>query len=246
MPINQSYIYPVSSYHTDANGQLFIHQLLNFLQDAAHQHADGLGFGQMQLMPHNLFWVLSRLSIEISGMPESGDELVLSTWVKSHRGSVSEREFSISINNKDTVKASSLWFCLSGDSHRPTKLPEVYSRLMKARDKHAVAGGTQKVREPDAGFHGSSGTITYAVNSDIDMAKHVNNATYVRWLIDELPPEFLQAKKLSRMDINYLGECFLGEEVFSKHFHQAENDFIHVSRNRLTGKVLLRAFSQWK
>ena len=65
----QTYTYKIRSYHTDADGRLFVHQLLNFLQDAAHNHADGFGFGQMQLAEANLVWVLSRLTIEIDSLP---------------------------------------------------------------------------------------------------------------------------------------------------------------------------------
>lgn len=234
----QTYTYTIRSYQTDDTGHLFIQQLFNLLQDAAHKHADGIGFGQRQLEKHNLFWVLSRLSLEIVKIPNVGDEVYLSTWVKSIRGAVSEREFSISIGDQIIINASSLWFSLSGENHKPTRLPTTYSDLMIINDEYAHKGGSVKVIEDVADNKQSSGQNLVVQHSDIDMVEHVNNATYVRWIMDELFDKTSPKKQLVGMDINYLGECFHGETVKVYHLLKNESSLSHEVANEVTGKVI--------
>ena len=242
----QTYRYTIRSYQTDDKGQLFIHQLFNLLQDAAHKHADGIGFGQRQLVEENLFWVLSRLSLEIVKIPKVGDDVHLSTWVKSIRGAVSEREFSISIGDEIIINASSLWFSLSGENHKPTRLPTTYSDLMIINDEYAHDGGSVKVIEDINENNQSSGQKLTVQHSDIDMVEHVNNATYVRWIMDELYDQPPLNKQLVSLHINYLGECFHGETVNVYHLLKNVTSISHEVANEATGKVICRANTKWQ
>jgi medium-chain acyl-[acyl-carrier-protein] hydrolase len=242
----QSYTYTIRSYQTDTSGQIFIHQLFNLLQDAAHKHADGIGFGQRQLVEQNLFWVLSRLSVEIVKLPQVGDEVHLSTWVKSIRGAVSEREFSISIGDETIINASSLWFSLSGDNHKPIRLPSSYSGLMIINDVYALEGGSVKALADENSNQRSNSQKIIVKHSDIDMVEHVNNATYVRWIMDELFKEPQFNKQLISLDINYLGECFLGETVDVYHRVKTDTNLSHEVVNNDHGKVICRANTVWQ
>ena len=241
----QKYTYKISSFHTDASSRLFVHQMLNFFQDAAHNHADGFGFGQKQLVNHDLFWVLSRLTIEILSLPKLGDEIELSTWVKSIRGSISEREFSISLDGQVLVNASSLWFCLSGQSHKPARLPDEYTNLMDINNTYATRSGSEKVVE-DAERDRSRGIHVTAHYSDIDMVDHVNNATYARWMMDEIPVHYQQRNTINKLNINYLGECFVGDQVKVIHTEVSGSNLLHQVLNSDGDEVICRAYSSWE
>ena len=241
----KTYNYTVRSYHTDAAGRLFVHQLFNFLQDAAHKHADGLGFGQQQLVTENLFWVLSRLSISIAGLPGQGDELVLSTWVKSVRGAISEREFLLTGNDQVLVRASSLWFCLAGDSHKPVRLPAHYARLMNIHAEYATGNGTRKVARPETPIAPGKGMPVVARYADIDMVDHINNATYVRWLMDEVAGSN-QVQGIKSLHINYLDEGFLGDGFRVAHTITSPGTLVHEVFRERPDKVICRAMTTWQ
>jgi medium-chain acyl-[acyl-carrier-protein] hydrolase len=240
-----TYTYKISSYHTDDSGHLFIYQLFNFLQDAAHNHADGGGYGQKQLVDHDLFWVLSRLTIEISSLPKHGDEISLSTWVKSIRGAISEREFSISHNGQILINASSLWFSVAGESHKPARLQEKYSDMMILNNTYATTSGSEKVVGEGSQRTKSEGAHVTARYSDIDMVDHVNNATYVRWMMDEIPRTYQQKKSIKKLSINYLGECFMGDELKVNHSKEREILLDHEVLNQSSNIVICRAQSEW-
>lgn len=239
------YSYNIRSYHIDSSSRLHVHHLLNFLQDAAHQHADGLGFGQSQLSKINLFWVLSPLSIEISELPGQGDEIELSTWVKSIRGSVSEREFSISTNGKLLVNASSLWFCISGETHKPAQVPKEYVTKMTVNNLFATKLGAIKVELPQQDAKSSTGKVVRAEFSDIDMVDHVNNATYARWILDEIPTDYHQNKGLKKLTINYLGEVFLDDNIRVVHKFWGSNNLLHEIISIKTNDIICLAITTW-
>ncbi len=242
----QTYTYKISAFQTDASGQLFVYQLLNLLQDAAHMHADGFGFGQKQLVRHDLFWVLSRLTIEILSLPEHGDKIILSTWVKSIRGTISEREFSVARGDESLINASSLWFCLSSLTNKPARLPGEYGNLMEIEDAYATANGSEKVISSEKQPESSNGTSMTARYSDIDMVDHVNNATYMRWMMDEIPESYHQHKTLVKLNINYLGQAFLGEEVGVSHSLIQQSNLLHEITNSGSKEVICRAQSIWQ
>ena len=245
MPAKKSFTYPIRSYHADANGRLFVHQLFNFLQDTAHQHADGLGFGHQQLIEQDLFWVLSRLTIEVTSLPVQGDEIQLTTWVKSIRGSVSEREFILSLNDQVLVKASSLWFCLSAKTHKPTRVPAEYLSLMVPDDNYATSGGTEKIVTAAKEHERETGNLVTARYSDTDMVNHVNNAVYIRWALDCFDVEHFNSHYLTGLSVNYLNECFAGEELRVYWWQLTADDFIHELVNEGKGEIICRVKTIW-
>jgi acyl-ACP thioesterase len=241
----QTYTYKIRSYHTGASGKLFIHQVLNFLQDAAHNHADGTGFGQKQLAEQNLVWVLSRMVIEINFLPKRGDSLVLSTWVKSIRGSISEREFSIKRGQEVLIEASSLWFCLSAVTNKPVRLPADFKKLMAPHQVYATKEGTGKIVDASGSTELQIGKTFVARFSDIDIVDHVNNATYVRWVVDELWASDTTKMNIKKIMINYLGQCFLGDKVKVSHDHRSDSVLTHTVVNLKTNLRICRMQSEW-
>ena len=245
MPVIKSYYYPIRSYHTDVHGRLFIHQLFNFLQDAAHLHADGLGFGQQQLVADDLLWVLSRLSIDILSLPLNGQEIEVQTWVKSIRSSISEREFCVKRSGDTIINASSLWFCLSGKTHKPARVPPEYLELMTIHDCYATLAGAEKaVNERAQSAPGNSSEIT-ARYSDTDMSKHVNNAVYMRWALDAFSPDHFAHYQLKGLTINYLNETFLDDTVIIKYWQISDCEIFHELVNASDNSLICRINTKW-
>jgi medium-chain acyl-[acyl-carrier-protein] hydrolase len=220
------YKYLIRSYQTDSNRRLFIHQLFNLLQDVAHRHADGLGFGMPQLLDQGLFWVLSRLTVQIERLPKHEDEVIISTWVKGSSGVKSEREFTIALNDQIIIRASSLWFCLAAANHRPVAIPETLIIRMQPHDVYGVNDGAKKLSALPKDEPMTEGMHIEAQDSDIDMVKHVNNAVYVRWIIDETRRTYPSAA-IKELTINYLNEAYRGEQVVVSHIKEQEDVLAH-------------------
>ena len=245
MPVIESYSYPIRSYHTDVHGRLFTHQLLNFLQDAAHLHADGLGFGHEQLVNDDLLWVLSRLSIDIQRLPLNGQEVEVQTWVKSIRGSISEREFCVKRAGDTIINASSVWVCLSGKTHKPARLPPEYLDLMTTHDLYATLTGAEKAVNETAQSEAINSSEITARYSDTDMVKHVNNAVYMRWALDAFRPDHFGHYQLKGLTINYLNETLLDSTVVIKYWQISNYEFFHEIVDASDNSLICRIKTSW-
>ena len=125
-------------------------------------------------------------------------------------------------------------------------MPEEYCNLMVIKDSYATTNGSEKVAEQTAESNRSEGINVTARYSDIDMVVHVNNATYARWMMDEIPVELQQPNSLKKMNINYLGECFLGDKVKVYHTVINKSNLLHEVVDSNGDKLICLMHSIWE
>jgi medium-chain acyl-[acyl-carrier-protein] hydrolase len=77
-------------------------------------------------------------------------------------------------------------------------------------DDHAISSFPGKLAMPADLDHTDSRLARY---SDLDVNKHVNNARYVDWLFDALPPRVASPVPFSRLNVQFTGEARGGEEL---------------------------------
>jgi hypothetical protein len=51
---------------------------------------------------------------------------------------------------------------------------------------------------------------------DLDMNRHVNNASYLRWILEDVPSHVCEGAFACGVDIEYRAECGYGDEVVSR------------------------------
>ena len=66
--------YSISFYGVDTKNEVFLPTLWSLMQETAWHHADHLRVGYSDLVEHQYFWVLSRLSIQMEEYPRWGIE----------------------------------------------------------------------------------------------------------------------------------------------------------------------------
>lgn len=115
--------FEVSSADTDMFARLRLSAMANMLIQSAINSADILGFGFNGLREHNLFWVLSRLVIEIQKPLMWYDKQWVETWPKDLERILYLRDFLIR-DGKDNVvaKATSGWLAIDLKSKRPKQI----------------------------------------------------------------------------------------------------------------------------
>ena len=241
----RGYKYNIMVHEVGSTGKIGLNHLFNYLQDAAHCDALGLGFGYPQMLKHDRLWVLSRMSLIIDDLPSSDDEIEVRTWVKSVNGPGSEREFSVRANNKEIVRASSFWFCLSASEHKPARIPMENKLKALINDQYSVDGGAKKIKPGAFDSKRATKNIIRVKYSDVDMVNHVNNASYVRWVMDEAMEDY-SANLPGLFTINYLGEVHHGDSVEVAQQESHEGTLFHEITKADTGKVVCRTETVWK
>jgi len=183
--------------------------LVSFLIVAATRSADELGFGYEFLSRHHLYWVLSRMTIEICRPLLWGDKAVVITWPKDVDGLLYLRDFEVKDQNGEMVaRATSGWLAIDMDSKRPRKVEDKFSYMFdQMKDKHSL---DRKPERLSAVAEGGKADIK-STWFDFDLNKHVTSSRYIDWMVDNLPTDVLINRYPVSLSVNYLKETMLGE-----------------------------------
>lgn len=205
--------YPRHS-EVDGNGFVKIKSILDYLQEAAANHADNLGCGMRYLLANNKMWVLSRIKLHFSDKLKLGDKFTVKTYPMNFKKLFAAREFAIlDSQNKLIAAGSSFWLLIAADTMRPLRpaenlppfpdnsnQPEFYREIDKInadddlRDKHTVF-------------------CSCIHDSQIDLNHHLNNAEYAAMIHDALAEIIHHTPYFSELQINFIAATKSGEKL---------------------------------
>lgn len=202
--------FEIASYHMDPFGFLKLSSLFELLQDAASRDAARKGFGYHELMKNKRYWVLLRALIRVNRLPRWEEQVSFQTWPKESTGAVAFRDFVLEDGTGGSLlQATSTWSQLHAESRRPVRI-EVGSDYHPVTTRHAITERAGKVSLP-ASMHWSDPLVVQY--SHIDVNKHINNARYLEWVLNELPFEWLEKNSVSEVEVNFLSEGMLGDPL---------------------------------
>lgn len=232
------YSFNVTTADCDMNARLRPGGLVNYLVLAAINSADTLGFGYTGLRGQQLFWVLSRMTVEIYKPLKWYDTAVVETWPKDVNGLLYLRDFVVK-NQHDEIaaKCTSGWLAIDIQSKRPRKVEEKFGYIFdRMKERHALKQLPEKLGPVTTGK-------SYEVKStwfDLDVNKHVTSSRYADWMVDTLPMDFLRNHYPTRLSINYLKETMHGETISLMQSSTPENQFLFEGINRASDSVKCR------
>ena len=216
--------YKVTSADTDMNSRIRLGALANLLIQSAVNSADTLEAGFGGLRQQKLFWVLSRMTIEINKMPAWYQSGEIETWPKDVKKILYLRDFIVRGQEHEIIaKATSGWLAVDVDTKTPRTFQGGQSSFFdKLKDRHALSYSPEKLF-PVGGGEIKEIKTTYF---DIDVNAHVTSSRYLDWMMDTFPVEFHQQHVPVKVSINYLNETRLGETI-------------KLSKNTTDGKIFV-------
>lgn len=203
--------FKITSAETDMEGRISLGSLVNLLIQSATQSADNLGFGFDSLKKHHLFWVFSRLTIEIFQPAKWNDEIIIETWPKDIIGLLYTRDFMLRDEQNNIIaKATTAWLPIDLETKRPKRKDSFDSDFFTyLKEKHAI-------KEPPEKLPVLKDGDSFEVNStyfDIDFNKHVTSTRYIDWMMDTFSTDFHKDNYPKGLSINYLKEIMPGEKI---------------------------------
>lgn len=202
----------ITSADADLLGRLRPGALENLFIQAAIRSADQLGFGFAGLRQQKLFWVLSRITMEIQASPQWPSTITIETWPKDVQGLLYLRDF-IARDDEGNVfaLATSAWLAIDLDRKRPTTVSgrseNYFSQL---RDRSALRQAPDKLAAPQHPVHFREISTAY---SDYDLNKHVTATRYLDFMCNVLPLDFWLDHYPRSISINYQRETLAGETL---------------------------------
>jgi acyl-ACP thioesterase len=239
--------YTVHTYETDARGVARPVALLNYLQDSAGEHAGRLGLSVVDLFKRGLTWVLSRYHVVIHRYPALGARLEVTTWPSGKRGRFATRDFEVAdAGGGPVLSATSSWMVLDLASKQTLKVEDVvgpaYAIERRAVDDPFASLPVLSASDAEARFRVEA--------SHLDWNRHVNNAVYVQWALESVPPDVLFGRRPLDLEVSYRAEALYGDEILAAVQRVPDPGpgpaFLHRISNAATATELARLRTRWE
>jgi medium-chain acyl-[acyl-carrier-protein] hydrolase len=203
--------FKITSADTDMHARIRLGSYVNLLIQSAIDSADSLGFGYGGIRQQNLFWVLSRLTLEIIRPLKWYETVEVETWPKNVERILYLRDFIIRDDDRNIIgKATSGWLAVDIETKNLKKIDGIHSGyFIHLKDKHAIPAPPEKLFPVNEGesFEIRSGYY------DADLNKHVTTTRYVDWMMDTLPVEFHRENYPRRLSLNIMKETMPGDTI---------------------------------
>ena len=83
---------------------------------------------------------------------------------------------------------------------------------------------------------------------DLDINQHVNNVSFVEWMVESIPARVLNSSVPAEVEINFLAEAFYEERLLAAcHSQDSDNtQFLHSIIRQKDRQELVRARTIWR
>ncbi len=238
LSLSQINKFKITSADTDIKGRLKVSSLENYLIQSAINSASKLGFGFNDLQRNSLFWVLSRISIEIYRPVLWDEDITIETWPKNLEKILYLRDFIVRDSaNKIIAKSTSGWLAIDSNSKRPKKIDAIKPKVFYIlKDKHALEETPPKISSVKKGDIFEVKTLF----SDIDLNGHLTSTRYLDKMTDTFPTDFLIKNYPKQISINYIKETIPEEIIEITREQNSEKSFTFEGKNLSNNAISFR------
>lgn len=238
----------VHTYEVDFRAKALPVTLLNYLQDAAGDHAALLGFSVFDLLKIKKTWLLSRYHIRVERYPGIGEEITVTTWPSGAQGIFAIRDFEMADKDGKLIAvATSSWVFWDNQAKQPARLDERL-RSEVVFEKRAV----DDPFEPLPTFSAPDRELGSRVEmQDIDFNNHVNYSVYIQWALETVPEDTQRSCVPAEVEVSYRAEAFYGDDIVSR-LKKGDTDaaggttFLHGIYHKTKETELARLRTVWK
>lgn len=231
--------FKVTSADTDMFARLRLSAAVNFLIQSAINSADSLGFGYGGIRQQNLFWVLSRMTLELYRPLKWYEKAEVETWPKNIERILYLRDFVLRDEKREiTGRATSGWLAVDLETKKLGKIDGIHTEYFAhLKNRHAIAEPPAKLFPVNDG----ESTEIQSGYFDIDLNGHVTTTRYVDWMMETFPLEFHRNNYPVKLSLNMMKETMPGEKVRLTKNREGDSRFLFEGRKPDTGANIFRA-----
>ena len=216
---------------------------ISYVQDAFARFTTSKKMAAFDMMPRNLYWIVSEFNIDfLSYLPYWSEEIEAEIWFSEVSKLKFYTDFNIFYRGKIFAKGDALWFLIDKNSKRPYKTDEFLDRIeicseytLGAHKKFILPEADKKVIE-----------FIHKNNlSDIDFNNHVNNKSYINLAEMTSTKEFKRTHTIKQLRIKFNRETFL-DDVLSCTAYSAKEPGTYIHKIEKDGVSVCDITSSWE
>lgn len=203
--------YRIDYSYLDKNMKLRINECFNLAQNSSTEYFKKFdGDNIFVKEKYNAVWVASKIKIHIYKNPTWLDILKGESFTSLIKPIRIETETKFTNQNNELVFISNQQSCLLDiETRKIRKIDTVNFPSDLETDNTIFNNNYQKLNDT---FNESEFVCEQVVNSqDIDFSNHVNNAVYVRYIMNSLTNDFLDKINITDVEIHYIAESKEGQ-----------------------------------
>lgn len=213
--------YLINSYDVDQNYRANLSLFFKLVQDVAGNHAYLKGCALPHLNKEGKTWVVTRSVLDIFDYPWWPEYVDIETFPLQYSGYLAPRGTFISKQGGGELLARcfSNWCILDIEhGHRPVKPDFLTQRLGLVNpeaERYRIGSRRDKIDSYDdiENIRCLNMRKAHMSYTDSDYNGHINNISYLNWIISGLPASFLKDHLASHVDISWLKETHLDDEL---------------------------------
>ena len=185
--------------------------ILETMQETAGEHSEIFGLGRREMARLNLGWIISRLKVEFSRMPVSGEEITAETFPTPNRHLFFPRTHIFKDAEGQVIgAANTLWMVMDLSERKVVSSEEILAGMPDYSDMKPALGMPAAVKPCGADPVTASVAPQF---TDLDSNGHANNTKYMDWCCNALGIETMKDNIIISFDVNYDAEILPGAEV---------------------------------
>ena len=211
-------------------GTIKLQSVFDYLQQAAAEHANSLGFGMNSLYDKGIIWVLSKMNIKFFGSFSPEQKITVCTYPSGVERIFFRREFEIfdSSTNEVLVRASSFWLLLDAAKLRPLRRNILDGVQLENPDLPAFVENPQMTDD----YELQEILQTKVLFSQMDINQHLNNAQYAAITENALYEKLQKEFSFETISVGFLQAQKYPDEITTSLAVRENGDFKLVGENR--------------
>jgi acyl-ACP thioesterase len=230
----------ICGFDADHNSKITISKLLSMMHETAWSHVSYLKKGWQELHVEGLFWALAKLHLKVYKLPEWNDKIRVDTWAKERESIMFLRDYEVFSETGELLCcAISEWMLVDYRLNKIVRLERLNTHLDYPKNRCAFAGPVPRLQRLDFPENPDFHTVGL---SDLDVNQHVNNASYVRWIMDRFQYDFYNSHQIKEVVINYTNQLKAGDKYCISMQENASQNFnatLYNEEQREVCKVLI-------
>ena len=202
----------------DAWGKLSLDHTFDLFMDTATEAAGAMGVGWDFLIQRGLFWITVKARVRFIDPPGLLDTVEVVTWPEAPGEMRCNRHYEIRRDGAMLARGMTEWAIVSVQDGKPRPMADILPANLEYPDALACPEPFARISSHFADPPFAHHLVT---NTDIDMARHMNNVAYVRAIVNAFPLKAWKALNVRQMDVIFLTSAHEGDAL---RFQQRRSD----------------------